>query len=125
MYDAIQPEFLVKLSPEFLAKQKESVFPYYVFKGRASPFIVWLHKQLINEEPRSYSLKHDGPLCCLNVKNLGSGQGGTNSCKVINDAGDKTCSTRTGWHLHALVFTTFNFSPGHILFPHPYAHSYK
>ncbi len=106
----------MKLSPEYLAKQRESVSLYYVIKGSPSPFVVWLHNQLNVEEPRSYSLKHDGPLCCLNVKNIGSEQGGTHSCKVINAAGDKTCSThlsvKTGLHLHALVFTTFYVSPG-------------
>ncbi len=101
----------MKLSPEFLAKQRENVSLYYVIKGSPSPFVVWLHNQLNVEEPRSYSLKHDGPLCCLNVKNIGSEQWGTHSCKVINAAGDKTCSThlrvKTGLHLHALVFNTF------------------
>jgi len=110
----------VKLSPEFLAKQRESVSLYNVIKGRPSPFVVWLHNQLNVEEPRSYSLKHDGPLCYLNVKNICSEQEGTHSCKVINAAGDKTCSThlrvKTGWHLHALVFTTFYVSPGHTFY---------
>lgn len=108
IYGAIQPELLLKLSPETLAKQTDDVVsPFYVVKAAPSPFVLWLHDQLIVEEPVSFSMKHDGPICCLNVKNRGVGQWGTYACKIINAAGDCMCSNplklKTGWQLHALV----------------------
>lgn len=97
----------MKLPQEINAKQQENVSLYCVIKGIPSPYLIWPHNQLIVQESQSYSMKHDGPLCCLNVKNIGTSQGGTYICNIINAAGDSECSTqlrvKTGWHLHALL----------------------
>lgn len=104
MYASIQPEFLVKLPPEITTKQQDNVSLYYLIKGLPSPYVI---NQLMVEDSRSYSPKHDGPLCCLNVMNIGPKQGGTYTCKIVSAAGDNKCSTqlrvKTGWHLHALL----------------------
>lgn len=106
IYEETEPEFLVQLPPKVLAKQKDNVSLDYVIKGILPSYVVWLHNNVV-EESRSYSLKHDGPLCCLNVMNTGPRQGGIYTCKIINAAGDTVCSTqlraKTGLHLHALV----------------------
>ncbi|XP_078142269.1 titin-like [Centroberyx gerrardi] len=93
------PEFLIKLPPELLTKNRDNVSLYCVMKGVPTPFVIWLHNRLNVEDSVSYSLKHDGPLCCLNVKNVGPGQGGTYTCKNVNSAGDAECGT------HICVFT--------------------
>lgn len=95
----------MKLPQEVTAKQQDNV--YCEMKGIPSPYVIWLHNPLMVQGSRPYSLKHDGPLCCLNVMNIGPRQGGTYTCKIINAAGDNECSAqlrvKTGWHLHALL----------------------
>lgn len=97
----------MKLPQEITAKQQDNVSLYCVIKGIPSPYVIWLHNQLMVQESRLYSLKHDGPLCCLNVMNIGPRQGGTYTCKIVNASGDNECSTqlrvKTGLHLHALL----------------------
>lgn len=96
------PEFLIKLPPELLIRNKDSGSLYCVMKGVPTPFVIWLYNRLNIEDSVSYSLKHDGPLCCLNVNNVGPGQGGSYTCKNVNSAGDAESSTlMKGWHLHA------------------------
>uniref|UniRef100_A0AAY5L6M6 Ig-like domain-containing protein n=1 Tax=Esox lucius TaxID=8010 RepID=A0AAY5L6M6_ESOLU len=84
------------------------------FDGQPFTEIVWDHngKTLTDTERSvSYSLKHKGPLCCLNVKNIGPKQGGVYTCKIVNSAGDAECSTvMKGWQLHALDLTTSRHS---------------
>lgn len=102
IYKSIQPEFLMKLQPETTAQQQDKVSLYYVLQGIPSSYVTWLHNQSMVEEPRLYSLKHDGPLCCLNVMNVGPKQGETYTYKIISASEDSECSTqlrvKTGWH---------------------------
>lgn len=104
IYESIQPEFLMKLPPEITAKQQDNVSLYYLMKGIPSPYVI---SQWMVADSRSYSPKHDGPLRCLNVMNIGPNQGGIYTCKNFNAAGDNECNTqlrvKTGWHLHALL----------------------
>ncbi|XP_071328684.1 striated muscle preferentially expressed protein kinase-like [Trachinotus anak] len=96
------PEFLVKLPPELLIRTRDSGSLYCIMKGVPTPFVIWLYNRLNVEDSVSHSLKHYGPLCCVNVNNVGSGQGGSYTCKNVNSAGDSECSTvMKGWHLHA------------------------
>lgn len=121
------PEFLIKLPPQLLVKHRDTISLFCIMKGIPTPFVIWLHNQLIVEESVFHSLKHDGPLCCLNVKNVGPWQGGTYTCKLVNSAGDAECSpVMTGWHLHALVLSAISAndvdsplsSPTHTVFYH-------
>lgn len=95
------PEFLIKLPPELLTRNRGGGSLYCVMKGVPTPFLIWLNNRLNVEDSVSYSLKHDGPLCCVNVNNVGTGQGGSYICKKVSSAGDAECSTVTGWQLHA------------------------
>ena len=121
------PEFLIKLPPQLLVKHRDTISLFCIMKGIPTPFVIWLHNQLIVKESVFYSLKHDGPLCCLNVKNVGPWQGGTYTCKLVNSTGDAECSpVMTGWHLHALVLSAISanhvnlplLSPTHTVFYH-------
>lgn len=96
------PEFLVKLPPELLSRNRLCGSLYCVMKGVPSPFVIWLYDRLNCEDSVSYSLKHDGPLCRVNVNSVTSGHGGSYTCKNVVSAEDAERSTVTkGWHLHA------------------------
>lgn len=96
------PDFLIKLPPELLIRNRDSSSLYCVMKGVPTPFLIWLYDRLNVEDSVSYSLKRDGPLCCLNVHNVGPGQGGSYTCTNVSSAGDAECSkVMKGWHLHA------------------------
>ncbi|XP_028847169.1 titin-like [Denticeps clupeoides] len=89
IYAAIHDEHLVKVG------HKQNDVPLCCnIKGARSPFVLWLHDLLMVEESMSYSMKHDGPLCCLKIKNFGPGQGGIYCCNGINAAGDCVCNTQ-------------------------------
>lgn len=88
------PEFLIKLPPELLIRNRnidsDSGSLYCVMKGLPTPFVLWLYNRLNVDDSVSYSVKHDGPLCCVN--------GGSYTCKNVNSAGE---AVMKGWHLHA------------------------
>lgn len=111
------PEFLIKLPPELLMRNTGSSSLYCVMKGVPTPFVIWLYNRLNVEDSASYSLKHDGPLCCVSVNCVGSGHGGSYICKSVNSARDAECSkVMKGWHLHA-------FGPSaHLAFIWPTTH---
>ncbi|XP_076602833.1 myosin light chain kinase, smooth muscle-like [Chaetodon auriga] len=88
-----RPDFLIKLCPELLITNRNIGSLYCVMKGVPTPFVMWLYNRLNVEDSVSFSLKHDGPLCCLNVNNVGPGQGGSYTCTNVNSAGDAECST--------------------------------
>ncbi|XP_015214368.1 myosin-binding protein H-like [Lepisosteus oculatus] len=105
------PEFLEKLSPEITVQEGDDVSLFCVIKGIPAPCVIWLYNQLIVQESASYSLKHDGSLCSLNIKKIDPSQGGTYICKIVNSAGEAACSTHlrvTGWQLHVLVLQNVN-----------------
>lgn len=94
------PDFLIKLPPELLSTNRGFGSLTCVMKG--VPFVIWLYNRLNVEDSVSYSVKRDGPLCCVNVNNMGPGHKGSYTCKKFTSAGDAECSTvMKGWHLHA------------------------
>ncbi|XP_035030276.1 myosin light chain kinase, smooth muscle-like [Hippoglossus stenolepis] len=104
-HDERGPEFLVKLPPELLSRNRHCGSLLCVMKGVPTPFFTWLYNRLNFEDSVSFSLKHDDPLCSVNVNNVRSGHGESHTCKTVSSAGDAESSTvMKGWHLHALVF---------------------
>lgn len=96
------PDFLIKLPPELLIRNKGSGSLNCVVKGLPTAFVIWLYNQLNAEESVCYSVKNEDPSSCINVNNVGPGKGGSYVCKNISSAGDAERSTVTkGWHLHA------------------------
>lgn len=93
------PDFLVKLSPEQLITNRRLLS---CFKKRV-PLVIWLYNQLNVEDSVWCSVKHDGPLCCMNANSVGHTlkDSYTHSAHV-SPVGDAEYSTVTkGWHLHA------------------------
>lgn len=92
------PDFLIKLPPELLVRGGVCGSMNSIVKG--VPFVIWLYNRLNVEDSVSYSLKRDGPLCCVNGNNVGPGLRASHS--FIGSAWDAECSTvMKGWHLHA------------------------
>uniref|UniRef100_A0A8C4SB43 Ig-like domain-containing protein n=1 Tax=Erpetoichthys calabaricus TaxID=27687 RepID=A0A8C4SB43_ERPCA len=102
---ATVPEFLERMSQETIVKRGDDVSLFCVIKGVPTPCVIWLYNQLIIEESASCSPKRDGPLCSLRLKNVGPSHAGTYVCKIVNPAGEASCSSHlrvTGWQLHVL-----------------------
>lgn len=94
------PEFRIKLPPKLLITNGDCSSFGCVLKG--APLVLWLYNRLNVEDSVSYSLKHDGPLCCVSVNNVGPGPKGSYTCKNVISARDAESGTvMKGWHLHA------------------------
>lgn len=99
------PNFLLKVHPKLLVPNRSDGSCVWIKKGVPSPFVTWLYERLSFEDCVRYSMKHDGPLCCMNLNTDTWGPGGAHVSKKAHSAGDAECSPLTkGWHLHALVF---------------------
>lgn len=94
------PDFLVKLPPELLITNRhlQSCFK------KGVPLVIWLYNQLNVEDSVWCSVKHDGPLCCINANSVGHTlkDSYTHSAHVspVGDAEHHSTVTK-GWHLHA------------------------
>lgn len=100
---ATVPVFLETLPPESFVKEGDNVSLFCVIKGFPTPCVIWLYNQLIVEDSALCSLRHDGPLCSLNLLKVKENQRGIYKCRIVNSAGQAECSTHlrvTGWQLH-------------------------
>lgn len=96
-------EYLIKLPPELLIKNKDSSSLFCLLKGLPTPFVIWLYNHLNVKDSTSYSLKQDGTLCCFNANSVGPEQKSSHSYRNISSAGEAERGTmKKGWHhLHA------------------------